>query len=43
MLLSSRLLSKNLKIKIYKIILPVFLNGGETVSFFKGGMQAKVF
>jgi len=33
-LLSSRLLSKNLKIKIYRtIILPVVLNGYETWSF----------
>ena len=31
-LLSSRLLSKNLKIKIYKIILPVVLYGCETWS-----------
>ena len=39
-LLSSRLLSKNLKIKIYKtIILPVVLYGCETWS---GGKQAKV-
>ena len=34
-LLSSRLLSKNLKIKIYKTIMP-FVN---MVSYIKGGMQ----
>ena len=41
-LLSSRLLSKNLKIKIYKIvILPVVLYGYEgMVSYIKGGTQA---
>ena len=42
-LLSSRLVSKNLKIKIYKtIILPVVIYGWETlVSYIKGGIQAK--
>ena len=41
-LLSSRLLSENLKIIIYKtIILPVVLYGCETCSYIKGGMQAK--
>ena len=40
-LLSSRLLRKNLKIKIYKtIILPVVIKGCETLSRM-GGMQAK--
>jgi hypothetical protein len=37
-LLSSRLLSKNVNIRIYKsIILPVVLYGCETFSHFKGG------
>ena len=41
-LLSSRLLSKNLKIKIYKTIMsPVVLYGCETWFHIKGGMQAK--
>ena len=41
-LLSSRLLSKNLKIKIYKtIILPVVLYGCETWCYIKGGMKAR--
>ena len=40
--MSSRLVSKNLKVKIYKtIILPVVLYGCETWSHIKGGMQAK--
>jgi len=42
-LLSSRLLSKNFKIKIYRtIILPVVLYGCETWSLtFEGGTQAE--
>ena len=41
-LLSSRLLSKNLKIKIYKtIIMPVVLHGCETWSYIKEGTQVK--
>jgi hypothetical protein len=44
-LLSSRLISKNLKIKIYKtVILPVVLYGCETWSLtFKGGTQTEGF
>ena len=42
LLLSSGLLSKNLKIKIYKtIILSVVLYGCETWSLIKGGIQAE--
>ena len=42
-LLSSRLLSKNLKIKIYRtIILPVVLYGCETwFLYIKGGIKVK--
>jgi UDP-N-acetylglucosamine 2-epimerase len=36
-LLSSRLLSKNVKIRIYKTMLPVVLDGCETWSDIKGG------
>ena len=40
--LLSQLLSKNMKIKIYEtIILPVVLNSCKTVSYIKGGIQAK--
>jgi hypothetical protein len=40
-LLSSRLLSRNLKIKIYRtIILPFFLYGFETLSHIEGGTYA---
>ena len=42
-LLSSRLISKNLKVKIYKTkIMPVGLYGCETISYIKGGMQSRV-
>ena len=41
-ILSSRFLSKNFKLKIFKtIILPVVLHGCETVFCIKGGKQAK--
>ena len=42
LLLDACLLSKNLKIKIYKTIrLPVVLYSCETCSYIKGGTQAK--